>query len=216
MIAIMLLALSCAAAAADADYPKFEVFGGYSPMYVGELGTADIGPQIQSTIADYGGTLTGSSSTRLMKKGAAASIAYNLTKSLGLEGSFRFNAGDISTANGVVGGDRIGAKARLTHVAVLGGPRFTWRKSERITPFAHALVGWDMEKPSGSIAYQGETMTVNPGNSNGLGVMLGGGVDLNVNRRIAVRLIQGDYYLTRHGGANTNNLALAFGVVLRF
>lgn len=216
MTAIMLLALSCVAAAADVDYPKFEVFGGYSLMHVGELGAEDLGPLVQSTIADYGGTLTGSSSTPLVKKGVASSITYNLTESLGIEGAFRFNTGDIAAATGVVGGDNIGAKAKLTHIAAMGGPRFTWRKNERIAPFAHALVGWDREKPSGSIAYQGETLTVDPGSANGLGVMLGGGVDVNVNRLVAVRLIQADYYLTRHGAANTNNLALAFGVVFRF
>jgi hypothetical protein len=56
------------------------------------------------------------------------------------------------------------------------------------------------------------------GSSNGFAFAAGGGVDMSLNRRIALRLLQTDYLLTRVPNGvndNQNSLRVASGVVIR-
>jgi opacity protein-like surface antigen len=94
----------------------------------------------------------------------------------------------------------------------MAGPRFSYRGNERVTPFAHALIGLDHIRLSGEAEGEGELMR---NTNNGLGFALGGGLDVNLSESVAIRLIQADYYLTRHEGDSMNNMNLAFGVVFR-
>src|SRR5437588_791452 len=69
------------------------------------------------------------------------------------------------------------------------GPRFIWR-SEGVNFFAHTLAGLNRLAPRG----------VN--RSNGLGAVLGGGIDLPIIRALSIRLIEADYVLGRHNFAD--------------
>jgi opacity protein-like surface antigen len=78
------------------------------------------------------------------------------------------------------------------------GPTFSVR-TERITPFAHALFG-------------GAT-----GGGSAFAMAVGGGVDLNASRHLAVRLIQADWLLLRSEGfTNKQNARVSAGIVFRF
>ena len=63
------------------------------------------------------------------------------------------------------------------------GPRFTWR-TEGFNLFAHTLLG-------------DNHLTSPVGARNGLGAILGGGIDLPVVKRISIRLIEADYQWAR-------------------
>jgi hypothetical protein len=80
----------------------------------------------------------------------------------------------------------------------------------RLTPFVHALVG---AEHVGSYAQTDEWGPV---------ISLGGGLDINVSRHFAIRLVQADYQWTREdfpaaqgGTANFNIARLSAGLVLR-
>lgn len=68
------------------------------------------------------------------------------------------------------------------------GPRFTWR-TEGINLFLHSLVGLNRLELPGS------------GNHNGIGAILGGGLDIGVTRTIAIRLFEADYQWASHSFA---------------
>ncbi len=68
------------------------------------------------------------------------------------------------------------------------GPRFTWR-SEGINLFAHTLLG-------------DNHLTSPVGARNGLGAILGGGIDLPIGKRISLRLIEADYQWARQNYAS--------------
>lgn len=93
----------------------------------------------------------------------------------------------------------------------LGGPRFSWRRFERVTPFAHALTGNSLFSFGG-----------NPGagfqafSSNRYGLALGGGFDIHLNDKVSLRLLQADYLLTRAQGSTQHNLRYSGGLVWRF
>jgi outer membrane protein OmpA-like peptidoglycan-associated protein len=68
------------------------------------------------------------------------------------------------------------------------GPRFTWR-TEGLNLFAHTLLG-------------DNHLTSPVGARNGIGAILGGGLDLPIGKRIAIRLIEADYQWARQNFAS--------------
>jgi hypothetical protein len=69
------------------------------------------------------------------------------------------------------------------------GPRFTWR-GEGINFFAHTLLG-------------NNHLTSPVGARNGIGAILGGGIDLPITKRVSLRLIEADYQWARQNYAST-------------
>ena len=115
--------------------------------------------------------------------------------------------------------------ADLSRNTFLVGPKFTLRSRSRFAPFAHIQFGVTQYKRNNfimrySINSLGEEYSVDDkGNKNllekvtydlkgkltdgkisnlGFAMSVGGGIDLNVNKRISIRLIQADYLPTRH------------------
>jgi outer membrane immunogenic protein len=96
----------------------------------------------------------------------------------------------------------------------LFGPRFSTHHWRRVTLFGESMFGGSM----GSGTLYGPNATTS-GTASGFSLGAGGGVDLNVSRRISVRVLQADYVLTRMPNFfdNTqNNLRFNFGLVFHF
>ena len=86
----------------------------------------------------------------------------------------------------------------------MAGPVFSYRKSERVTPFAHVLLG-------GAVASGGGI------SENGFAMAVGGGLDVNLNKHVALRLVQGDWLMFRAGGeTDSKNGRVSTGIVFRF
>jgi outer membrane protein OmpA-like peptidoglycan-associated protein len=85
----------------------------------------------------------------------------------------------------------------------LFGPRFSYRKNEKVTPFFQTLFGGVDAGPNGQ-------------KENNFAMTVGGGVDINVHRNIALRPFQLEYLMIRSSGMTLNNLRFATGVVFRF
>jgi hypothetical protein len=109
----------------------------------------------------------------------------------------------------------------------LFGPRFTYRKWQRLTPFAESLFGVsDFRFTASSVGL------TNAISSTAFAAAIGGGADYTVKSWLAIRLIEADYVLTRSrelgvdpttgqigftGQRRTqNNARASVGVVFRF
>lgn len=109
----------------------------------------------------------------------------------------------------------IGPAVGLSLVAVTVGPRFSHPfAGGKFTPFAQGLVGaahgFDSFFPSANGAASGAASS--------LAILAGGGLDLRINRHLAIRAVQADYLRTQlpNGQGNEQNLLrLSAGVVLR-
>ncbi len=139
-------------------------------------------------------------------------------------GCFGMNGGTVSAAVNIVSGLGVVADGTVVHsgnvnssgqkftlTSYVFGPRFTLRSGKRVEPFLEGLAG--VVHASGL----GYGTTAQPASA--LGAMAGGGIDLGLSPRIAVRLVEADYYFTHlSNGVNTqeNNLRLTFGLVFRF
>jgi hypothetical protein len=109
----------------------------------------------------------------------------------------------------------IGPAVGLSLVSFTVGPRFSHGFSGgKFTPFVQGLVGaahgFDGLFPSANGSASGAASS--------LAVLAGGGLDLKMNRHIAIRAVQADYLRTQlpnAAGNQQNLLRLSAGIVLR-
>jgi outer membrane immunogenic protein len=136
--------------------------------------------------------------------GGSGWAAFNLTHSIGIVGEIASqHASNISSTG-----------ADLTLTSFQAGPRYTRTVAGRFTPFAQFLLG--VVHAGGDLAPGGSGIA---GSSNAFAMTTGGGLDINLTRRIAVRAFEADYYLTHFdNGVNDhqNNFRIAAGVIVRF
>jgi len=101
-------------------------------------------------------------------QGWGSSLTYNFDPHWGLEADFGGNYTKVAN-----------------ETTSSFGPRFAWR-NEGITMFLHTLLSYNR-------------LTVkNLDSSNGIGAVLGGGIDVNVWRPLSIRLFQADYVWAHH------------------
>jgi outer membrane protein OmpA-like peptidoglycan-associated protein len=104
-----------------------------------------------------------------MAKGVGGALTYNVDPHWGLEVDLGYNT-----------------KAGNYDTTISGGPRFMWR-NEGVNFFLHGLASYNR------LAVQDI-----PNRSNGVGVLLGGGMDISFTKTFAIRLFQVDYMWASH------------------
>jgi len=125
--------------------------------------------------------------------GASGSGAFNVNNWFGAAGDFGVYHGYPSES--------------LTGETYMAGPRFSYRKLDRLVPFAQALFGGShFSASSGGIT----------GGGNEFAFALGGGVDiaLGSRKKLALRL-EGNYFGIRSSGSTTDSARLSVGIVYR-
>jgi outer membrane immunogenic protein len=127
------------------------------------------------------------------QNGASVSVAGNFNHWLGL-------AADVGGYHKSQGG------VTFNTYTYMGGPRFSYRKSGRVVPFAQVLFGG----ARGSLNAFGAS-----GSSNGFAYSAGGGVDLGLTRHLALRP-QLDYIGMRFSCNTVNTVRGSIGIVFRF
>jgi len=153
--------------------------------------------------------------------GGSTSIAFNLNRYFGLVGDFGgFDATELELTG--AGAKPSGVNnASGTALTYLAGPRLSFRKYDRITPFAQVLFGGIHASAVTLSGCTGVLCTPLP-SENALALTAGGGLDFGINRRFAIRAIQAEYLMTRFADLSTgyrqtqNDLRISSGLVLRF
>ena len=165
---VVLCVIGTFAAAQDQPAPKWELYAGYSFF--------DPANHVYGLLP--GGLLPATSRIESNPHGVGASVTYNFNRWFGLtaDGSGHWGSGE----NGV--SSRIDDAAFYSASA---GPKLTFR-THHFSPFVEALVGWHSLD---SDLFQSD---------NGFGFMAGGGVDLNLTRRVAWRVLRGDFVFSNH------------------
>jgi hypothetical protein len=102
------------------------------------------------------------------------------------------------------GGNAAGMK--LSAQTVTYGPVFSYRRYEKLTPFADFQLG----AVHANTGYLGISASATK-----FALSSGGGVDFKINPRAAIR-IQGDYLMTRFLGLRQDNLRASAALVIRF
>jgi outer membrane protein OmpA-like peptidoglycan-associated protein len=153
--------------------------------------------------------------------GGSTSIAFNLTRYLGLVGDFGgFNETRLllTTGNPPRAAAPYQAVDDGTVFTFLAGPRFSFRSHERFTPFVQALFG-DVRASQELLC---PSCTPSLPTENAFALTAGGGLDIKASHHFAIRAIQAEYMMTRFENfaagktAGQNDMRLSSGLVFRF
>ncbi|GAC1670109.1 MAG: hypothetical protein PVS2B2_00380 [Candidatus Acidiferrum sp.] len=162
----ILCMLASLATAQDRPTPKWELYGGYSFFYP----HSDVSGQLPGALFPLTSRLESN------PRGAGASLTYNLNRWFGftLDTSTHWGSREVTVAK------RIDDTA-FSNLSF--GPKITFR-SEHFSPFIEVLAGDHRLMPD---AFH---------DIDKLGFMFGGGLDINLSRHIALRLIRADYVIS--------------------
>ncbi len=192
LITTLLIALgaSILAAQTPAEQPKNEFFAGYS-FHSADINTLTVDPR------------------RTGQNGVNLEYTRNITRHIGITGdaSVHFHRDTSSTGVGTF-------TSKRDQYFLLGGLQFKTANGKRVQPFAHALFGASLFRGfTSDIRTSGNVYTFDDATS--LAMAFGGGVDVRVNKRIDLRLIQADYAPTFFGSGRQNNFRLSVGIIFK-
>jgi outer membrane protein OmpA-like peptidoglycan-associated protein/opacity protein-like surface antigen len=180
--------------------PKVELFLGYS--YLRAIPTYATGNRL------------------VWMNGGSASAAFNLNRYFGLVadvGGFADSQLNLT-----------GPGVPVPHVAASGGnaytylfgPRLSYRKHERITPFAQVLFGGIHASPVTLDGCTGTGCVPLPAQT-AFAMTAGAGLDIGLTRHVAFRAVQAEYLMTRfpnpttQASASQNDIRISSGIVFR-
>ena len=141
----------------------------------------------------FGGISVLSTSVKTLE-GVSASVNGNVTGWLGIKADFSALYGNIIIAN-------------LRAYTFTFGPQISYRKNQRVVPFAHALFG-GAHATAGvlGLSFSDSSFAMN----------FGGGLDVVVHKNIAIRVFQVDALVTRFSHDVSTDPRVSAGVVFRF
>jgi outer membrane immunogenic protein len=135
--------------------------------------------------------------------GGTASVAYNVNNWLS----------GVADFGGYHSTNILGSGVDGTLSTYLFGPRVSYHRFSRVTPFGEVLFG---------VAHTGANLLGTRNSQNAFAMTVGGGLDYRVSSHFAIRAAKVDYLLTRFNEFNTigtqsqNNLRVSTGIVFRF
>lgn len=172
------------------EQPKNEFFAGYS-FHSADINTLTVDPR------------------RTGQNGVNLEYTRNITKHVGITGdaSAHFHRDTRSTSVGTF-------TSKRDQYFLLGGLQFKAGNGKRMQPFAHALFGASLFRGfTSDIRPSGNVYTIDDATS--FAMAFGGGLDIRVNKRIDLRLIQADYAPTFFGSGRQNNFRLSVGIIFK-
>lgn len=181
MVGVILFLLVPFSAMAQPEYPRVEVFGGYSYLRAN--------PE------------------KFNLNGWNFSGTGNVTDWFGIEGDVSGHYGHPLDSFG----DSIPGE-HINQYTFMGGPRLAYRAGS-ITPFAHFLIG--AARAGTNIDSVGST------HDWALATVIGGGVDINLSKSVALRVAQADWLRTQFKVSSfeednhQNNFRFSAGIVIK-
>ena len=164
----VLFTFATLAAAQDQPAPKWELYGGYSFFHAG----ADVHGQLPGALFPI------SSRIEANPRGVGISGTYNFNRWFGLtlDASTHWGSGEGTLFHRI-------DDAAFSNLSI--GPKVTFRRN-RFAPFVEALVGDHRLMPD---AFH---------DIDKIGLMLGGGLDINLYEHVALRLFRADFVLSNY------------------
>jgi outer membrane protein OmpA-like peptidoglycan-associated protein len=150
--------------------------------------------------------------------GGSTSLAYNFNRYVGIVGDFGGFADSELNLTGTSSSHAVDSSGKV--FTYLVGPRFSYRKHDRVTPFAQVLVG-AAHASAVTLSTCTDVCQLLPSESS-FAVTAGLGLDVRVRRHLAIRVVQAEYLMTRFEDRTTgetamqNDIRLSSGIVLRF
>jgi len=229
-ICIYVLLYSAFSAFAQEHVPRAELFGGYSYLHIDTEGIT--GSTLDATCNNLLGPGTcppGSFGVHPSAHGWNASGQYNATRFLGIKADFSGHYNTPVTissqiANSLAQLGITGLPPKAHSYSYLFGP-VVFESKGRYKPFAHALFGENRIGTNlSNVKISGIGVPGLTASDTAFAMAFGGGLDIRISERIALRAGQVDYFYTKHdfsGGApsvatHQNNIRASVGILFQF
>lgn len=226
LLVLALAPLSKAQTQSNGQYPKIEIFGGYSSIETNNhnfhFGPSTAEFTATNTDFDEGG------------RGFEVAITRNLNRYVGIMGDFSAHfsrdQGFVAVTSNGHGSFQISPCPQppcspVTQSAVLNprlfnflaGPELKGRNHTRFTPFAHALFG--MTHTTNTFSTSGSALNLSRTDADtGFGMTYGGGVEIRLVRKVSIR-VSLDYSKAYVGSSalpsqRVNSVGFSIGVVI--
>lgn len=221
------LVLALVGAAHAQTEPRIQVFGGYSLLHIDTQGVSGSTLDGDCNMISPGLCPPGTFKVHNYFNGWNAAAEMDITRWLGIKADFSGHYGKLLTLSSPAQSDIEQAGVRgfpptQNSYSFLFGP-VGYKRTGRYTPFAHGLFGANR--------FSSGTIKPPPGyglppslsaNDTALGMAFGGGLDLELTARMALRAFQADYLYTGHDlsfgvpgvAHHQNNFRVSAGIVL--
>ena len=142
--------------------------------------------------------------------GFEAFVKGNVSRYVGLKGSYSFNRKSFNTGGGTAA-TTFDVDTDIHQF--LGGVEFKDNAKEtKVKPFAHVLAGVAHARAKVS----NSTIPFNDSeNENGFAAAVGGGIDFKLGDRVDLRAVQFDYNPVRSNGETSHNFRIGIGLIFR-
>jgi opacity protein-like surface antigen len=200
--------LVCAPAGfAQSDYSNWEFFVGYAHERANN-GADRL--DARGRIVNANGTTQRADfvSKRIPYNGVTAELVANVHRNVGLVTNFSATYANTDLVDALTG-RRI--NARLSRYTLLFGPRYNWRNSSRLIPFAHALFGVSRYQAK----FRNNDFSCPDTSDTSFAMALGGGLDIQATRHVDIRVIQVDYLPVWHSNGREDGLRFSTGVKIK-
>jgi len=137
-------------------------------------------------------------------------VAGNANRNLGIVGDF---SGQYNSEKFTLG--TASSSSNLTLTSVMGGIRASEREMKWFTPSVDALFGFTRINADVTTAQPGVPNVTASNDVTGFSMVIGGALDVNMSRRVAVRLFQADYLVIRADGFKHEGARVSAGLVFR-
>jgi opacity protein-like surface antigen len=128
--------------------------------------------------------------------GINVAVTGFFTPRVGLTGDFSFNKRNQNSDNGVSGTGAARTELDTRVINFLGGPTVKFPNTSRVTPFARILFGvanTRFEAEQSQTLATGTVQNTFETSSTDFAMAVGGGLDVRLNERVGLRVIQFDY-----------------------
>ncbi len=219
----------------DDKRKKFELFGGISFQRIdteqfsefsqfGGLSQAQIRTNFNANDSQLNQGFDGAFGAAKNSVGFNIAGTYYFRKKLGITADFAYHKKEETrnnTSNPIFFEDF--ATSKRSQFSFLVGPQLKFRRSKKVQPFVRVMGGFVRQKNQTGLFFNNGGNT-NPGGSNApvetlrlidnttnFALAFGGGIDIKINKRFAIRVIQADYIMNFMQGRNASLSAPTIG-----
>lgn len=207
LLLLIVVILVSAPAAFAQDYSDWEFFIGYAHERANNgadrldaRGLA-VSPTGATSRVDF-------QSKRIGYNGATGEVVANVHRNVGIVANFSATFNNRTFLDTLSGRTFDG---RLWRYTMLFGPRYNWRNSSSLTPFAHALFGATHYRAR----FKNNDFTCPDSSETAFAMGFGAGLDIRASDRIDIRPIQVDYLPAFFDSGREDNVRLSAGVKIK-
>ncbi|MDQ1708175.1 MAG: hypothetical protein QOJ88_1386 [Pyrinomonadaceae bacterium] len=207
LILLFAILLVCAPAGFAQDHSDWEFFIGYAHERANN-GADRLDRRGQAVNPNGSTRRVDFVSERVPYNGVSGEVVANVTSHVGLVTNFAATFANTDFLDSLTG-QRF--HARLSRYTLLFGPRYNWRNSSPLIPYAHALFGLARYQAK----FRNNDFTCPDTSQTAFAMALGAGLDIRASKHIDIRAGQVDYLPVFFSQKREDGLRFTAGVKIK-